>query len=64
DKIDIEEEKVDEIRRVLDLKIAESNIPIVAILQLRDIVYAMENAVDYMKRAGDDLRIIALHRIG
>ncbi len=63
DKIDVEEEKVDEIRRVLDLKIAESSIPIVAILQLRDIVYAIESAVDHMKKAGDDLRIIALHRV-
>lgn len=64
DKIDIEEEKVDEIRRRLDLKIAESNIPVGVMLQLRDIVYSMENAVDYMKKAGDDLRIIALHRVG
>jgi len=64
DRIDVEEEKVDEIRRLLDLKIAESNTSIVVILQLRDIVYAMENAVDYMKKAGDDIRIIALHRVG
>ena len=54
------EREVDNIQKDLNVRIAESNMPLPVILLLRDIVAQIEDMTDLMKRAMDEARIVAI----